>query len=147
MPFRAILTLGELNRLLPGQNIDIPLYLADSVLVSRKPSLMDEWESSLKTSVGDFSFPHEIVDKNQLPKALALIETGMKGDYSKDEFRSFAGAQLKGLKTTSIDSLTRLFMFIRKLEKEGKNRIWTRLLKNSFAPLLMGKLGSMQQED
>ena len=28
---------------------------------------------------------------------------------------------------------------IKELEKEGKNKIWTRLLKNSFAPLLMGK--------
>jgi hypothetical protein len=138
-----VLALGELNRLLPGQNIDIPVYLADSILVSRKPSLMDEWEFSLKTSVGDFSFPHEIVDKNQLPKALALIETGIKGEYSKDEFRNFASAQLKGLKGTSIDSLTRLFVFMRKLEKEGKNRIWTRLLKNSFAPLLMGKFHSV----
>ena len=36
-------------------------------------------------------------------------------------------------------SLTELYAKIKGLEKSGKNRIWTRLLKNSFAPLLMGK--------
>jgi len=134
-----ILALGELNRFLPGMNIDIPVYLADSILVSRKPSITGEWEVYLKTSVGEFWFPHEVVDKNYLPKALALIETGINGTYTKEEFHHFLSAQLKGLKTASLDSLTRLFMFMRKLEREGKNKIWTRLLKNSFAPLLMGR--------
>jgi methylase of polypeptide subunit release factors len=134
-----ILALGELNRLLPGLNIDIPVYLADSILVSRKQSITGELEVYLKTTVGDFVFPNEIIDKNHLPEALSLIETGMRGDYTKEQFRNLIAAQLKGLKQTSIDSLTRLFMFMRKLEKEGKNRIWTRLLKNSFAPLLVGK--------
>jgi len=134
-----ILALGELNRLLPGLNIDIPVYLADSILVSRKQSLTGELEVYLKTTVGDFVFPNEIIDENHLPKALALIEAGMRDKYTKDQFHDLITAQLKGLKTTSVDSLTRLFMFMRKLEKEDKNRIWTRLLKNSFAPLLMGK--------
>jgi len=38
-----------------------------------------------------------------------------------------------------LASLTELYAKIEELEKEGKNKIWTRLLKNSFAPLLMGK--------
>jgi SAM-dependent methyltransferase len=136
-----VLALGELNRLLPGLNIDIPVYLADSILVSRKQSVSGELEVYLKTTVGDFMFPNEIIDKKHLPKALALIEMGMRGKYkyTKDQLHDLITAQLKGLKATSIDSLTGLFVFIRKLEKEGKNRIWTRLLKNSFAPLLMGK--------
>ncbi|MGD0329111.1 MAG: hypothetical protein ABSB40_01540 [Nitrososphaeria archaeon] len=46
---------------------------------------------------------------------------------------------LKNVKGETIDSLIRLYMFMRKLEKEGKNKIWTRLLKNSFAPLLIEK--------
>jgi len=134
-----ILALGELNRLLPGLNIDVPVYLADSVLVSRKQSITGELEVYLKTTVGDFVFPNEVIDKNHLPKALSLIEIGMRGNYTKDQFHDLLAAQLKELKLTSIDSLTRLFMFMRKLEREDRNRIWTRLLKNSFAPLLMGK--------
>jgi SAM-dependent methyltransferase len=134
-----ILALGELNRLLPGLNVDIPVYLADSVLVSRKQSVTGELEVYLKTTVGDFVFPHELMDKNCFPKALSLIETGMRGDHTKDQFHHLIADELKGLKPSSIDSLTRLFVFMRKLEKEDKNRIWTRLLKNSFAPLLIGK--------
>jgi hypothetical protein len=133
-----ILALGELTRLLPGLNIDIPVYLADSILVSRKQSVSGEMEVYLKTAVGDFAFPNEILDKSLLPKTLALIETGMKGDYTKGEFDNLADSQLKELQPASLDSLTTLYMFIRKLEKANQNRIWTRLLKNSFAPLLIG---------
>jgi len=134
-----ILALGELNRLLPGENVDIPVYLADSILVSRKPTFYGEWEVYLKTSVGEFWIPHEVIDKKLLTKVLALIEDGIKGNYNKEEFIGLLKNELKGLKSSSIDSLARLFMFIRKLEREGKNKIWTRLLKNSFAPLLLEK--------
>ncbi|MGD0549269.1 MAG: N-6 DNA methylase [Candidatus Bathyarchaeia archaeon] len=134
-----ILALGELNRLLPGLNVDIPVYLADSILVSRKQSFTGELEVYLRTAVGDFVFPNEIIDSNHLPKALSMIETGMRGEYTKDQFHELMATQLKGLKSSTIDSLTQLFVFMRRLEREGKNRIWTRLLKNSFAPLLMGK--------
>jgi hypothetical protein len=134
-----ILALGELNRLLPGENVDIPVYLADSILVSRKPTFYGEWEVYLKTSVGEFWIPHEVIDKKLLTKVLALIEDGVKGNYNKEEFTSLLKNELKGLKSSSIDSLARLFMFIRKLEREGRNKIWTRLLKNSFAPLLLEK--------
>jgi type I restriction-modification system DNA methylase subunit len=134
-----ILALGELNRLLPGENVDIPVYLADSILVSRKPTFYGEWEVYLKTSVGEFWIPHEVIDKKLLTKVLALIEDGIKGNYNKEEFIGLLKNKLKGLKSSSIDSLARLFMFIRKLEREGKNKIWTRLLKNSFAPLLLEK--------
>ena len=134
-----ILALGELNRLLPGENVDIPVYLADSILVSRKPTFYGEWEVYLKTSVGEFWIPHEVIDKKLLTKVLALIEDGIKGNYNKEEFIGLLKNELKWLKSSSVESLARLFMFIRKLEREGKNKIWTRLLKNSFAPLLLEK--------
>jgi methylase of polypeptide subunit release factors len=134
-----VLALGELNRLLFGQNIDVPVYLADSILVSRKPTFSGEWEVYLRTAVGEFWFPSEVLDKKLLPTVLAFIETGFKGDYTKDQFSGLLENSLKNLKGETIDSLIRLYMFMRKLEKEGKNKIWTRLLKNSFAPLLIEK--------
>ncbi len=44
------------------------------------------------------------------------------------------------LLTSEVISFFNLYDKIMKLEKEGKKIIWTRLLKNSFAPLLMGKI-------
>jgi methylase of polypeptide subunit release factors len=63
----------------------------------------------------------------------------VKGDYSESEFEKLIEKDLTDLKEDSIASLLELYEKIKELEKEGKNRIWTRLLKNSFAPLLMGK--------
>ncbi|MCE4623454.1 MAG: hypothetical protein F7B11_01735, partial [Caldisphaeraceae archaeon] len=39
----------------------------------------------------------------------------------------------------SIESLVQLYEKLFSLEEKGRNRIWTRILRNSFAPLLMEK--------
>lgn len=134
-----VIALGDLIRYIPKEGIEIPVYLADSILVSRKVTFTGELEVYLTTSEGEFSIPHEVIDKNVLPTVLGLIETGVKGDYSESEFEELIKKDFTDLKEGSITTLTELYNKIKGLEKEGKNRIWTRLLKNSFAPLLMGE--------
>ncbi|RZN40535.1 MAG: class I SAM-dependent DNA methyltransferase [Methanophagales archaeon ANME-1-THS] len=134
-----VIALGDLIRYIPREGIEIPVYLADSILVSRKMKFTGEWEIYLTTSVGEFSVPHDVIDKNLLPNVLGVIETCVRGDYSESEFEKLIEKDIGGLKEDSIATLTELYAKIKNLEKEGKNRIWTRLLKNSFAPLLMGK--------
>jgi hypothetical protein len=134
-----VIALGDLIRYIPKGGVEIPVYLADSILVSRKVKFTGEWEVYLTTSEGEFSVPHEVIDKNLLPNVLGVIETCVRGDYSESEFKKLIEKDFAGLKKGSIASLVELYDKIKELEKEGKNRIWTRLLKNSFAPLLMGK--------
>jgi len=134
-----VIALGDLIRYIPREGIEIPVYLADSILVSRKATFSGEWVVNLATSVGEFSLPHEVIDKNLLTQVLGEIETCIKGDYSGSEFEKLIKRDFTNLKDDSITSLTELYDKIKGLEKEGKNRIWTRLLKNSFAPLLMGE--------
>ncbi|MEA2065695.1 MAG: N-6 DNA methylase [Thermotogota bacterium] len=134
-----VIALGDLIRYIPKGGVEIPVYLADSILVSRKVKFTGELEVYLTTSEGVFSVPHEVIDKNLLPNVLGVIETCVKGDYSEEEFEKLIEKDFADLKEDSIASLTELYDKIKKLEKEGKNKIWTRLLKNSFAPLLMGK--------
>jgi len=134
-----VIALGDLIRYIPKGGIEIPVYLADSILVSRKVKFTGELEVYLTTSEGEFSIPHEVIDKNLLSNVLGEIETCVKGDYSESEFEKLIEKDFADLKDESITSLTELYAKIKDLEEEGKNKIWTRLLKNSFAPLLMGK--------
>ncbi|MCK4398603.1 MAG: N-6 DNA methylase, partial [Methanophagales archaeon] len=134
-----VIALGDLIRYIPKGGVEIPVYLADSILVSRKMKFTGEWEVYLTTSEGVFSVPHEVIDKNLLSNVLGVIETCVKGDYSEEEFEKLIDKDIADLKEPSIASLVELYDKIKKLEREGKNKIWTRLLKNSFAPLLMGK--------
>jgi len=130
-----VIALGDLIRYIPKGGVVIPVYLADSILVSRKVKFTGEWGVYLTTSEGEFSVPHEVIDKNLLSNVLGVIETCVKGDYSEEEFEKLIEKDFADLKEDSISSLTELYDKIKDLEKEGKNKIWTRLLKNSFAPL------------
>ncbi|MDI6810863.1 MAG: N-6 DNA methylase [archaeon] len=134
-----VIALGDLIRYIPKGGVEIPVYLADSILVSRKVKFTGEWVVYLTTSEGEFSVPHEVIDKNLLSNVLGVIETCVRGDYTEEEFEKLIEKDCADLKELSITSLVELYDKIKDLEKEGKNRIWTRLLKNSFAPLLMGK--------
>ncbi|MCK4476214.1 MAG: N-6 DNA methylase [Methanophagales archaeon] len=134
-----VIALGDLIRYIPKGGVEIPVYLADSILVSRKVKFTGEWVVYLTTSEGEFSVPHEVIDKNLLSNVLGVVESCVKGDYSEKEFEKLVEKDIADLKEDSITSLVELYEKIKDLEKEGKNKIWTRLLKNSFAPLLMGK--------
>ena len=134
-----VIALGDLIRYIPTGGIEIPVYLADSISVSRKMTFSGEWVVYLTTSEGEFSVPQEVINKNLLSNVLGVIETCIKGDYSEKEFEKLIEKDFVDLKEETIASLEELYEKIKELEKEGKNRIWTRLLKNSFAPLLMGK--------
>ena len=78
------------------------------------------------------------MDKGLLSRILEDIEFCAKNKYSKEDFKEFVSKKYD-LSKNSLESLTRLYLKILSLEKKGRNKIWTRILKNSFAPLLIGK--------
>ena len=133
-----LISLSELLRYKPKKGIEIPVYLADSLFVSRKKTVENTVEVFLKTTQGGFWIPHEVIDKSVLAYVLSLIETCAENRYTEDEFEKFL-SQKVSLEKTSMSSVVRLYGKILKLEKGCKNRMWVRLLKNSFAPLLLGE--------
>ncbi|RSN72688.1 Eco57I restriction-modification methylase domain-containing protein [Candidatus Methanodesulfokora washburnensis] len=132
-----LIALSDMLREKGAEPIEIPVYLADSILVERRETLAGA-AYILKTAVGEFSVPISIVEKGLLAKALIVIEEGVRKNYSLDEFK---GRLLKevSLEEGEASILTGLFMMLSELEKKGKNRVWTRILKNSFAPFFVGK--------
>jgi methylase of polypeptide subunit release factors len=131
-----IIALADLLRYRPREGIELPIYLADSIAVGRRSHLFGE-EVYLKTVEGEFSIPKEVIEKRILSKILEDVEFCIKNRYSESDFKKFI--QKYEIKEESVTSLTKLYLKLLSLEKEGKNKIWTRILKNSFAPLLIGK--------
>ncbi|MEM5883132.1 MAG: N-6 DNA methylase [Candidatus Aenigmatarchaeota archaeon] len=144
-----LIALSDLLRYRPREGIEIPIYLADSISVERgqKWKTLDsegEEEFRLYTTEGEFWIPKEIIDKNILKEILLYIDTGVKLEQSEKEFQEFLNKALKKLNVSiskvSFGRIMRLYKKIYDLEyKYHKNKIWTQLLKNSFAPLLIGK--------
>ncbi len=132
-----IIALADLLRYRPKEGIEIPIYLADSIAVGRR-SLLSGEEVYLKTSEEEFVVPQEILDKGFLSNILEDIENCLKNKCSEDDFTDLIQKRYK-LNEYSIKKLGELYSKLLFLEKQGKNRIWTRVLKNSFAPLLIGE--------
>jgi methylase of polypeptide subunit release factors len=132
-----LLALGELIRVATVR-VELPVYFADSILAERK-STYAGIEYALKTIVGTFSVPVAVVEKGILGKALSLIEECVHHSYSQREFKERATREFSVLSENEVLELANLFVQMLKLEKAGKNKIWTRVLKNSFAPLFVGK--------
>jgi len=143
-----LIALSDLLRYRPKSGIEIPVYLADSISIERGR----KWESLAKdhsdvrlyTNEGEFWIPMEVIEKKVLSKVLHWINQYVKGRYSRKEFEKVLIKQLElqniSLSGSVVLSIGRLFDKIRKLEIEGKNQIWTSILKNSFAPILIGML-------
>ena len=137
-----LIALGKLIKYKSGE-IEIPVYFTDSILVERKQTLYGSYAYSLRTEAGEFQIPIGVVKKGILPKVLAVVEDCVKSGFSEDEFEERVKKEVlrsgAKLNKKEINVLVGLFHKLRELEEEGKNRIWTRILKNSFAPLLHGK--------
>ena len=81
-----------------------------------------------------------MINKNLLSNILGDIEFCVKNNYSENTFKEFIKRKYgDSLSKNSIMSIMKLYEKILDLERKGKNKIWTRILKNSFAPLLIGK--------
>jgi hypothetical protein len=132
-----LIALGDMLRERGAEPIEIPIYLADSILIERTQTLTGE-AYILKTAVGEFSIPTSVVKKELLAKTLTILDECIRGNYSLNEFKARLQREASLEKGETL-TLSELFETLLKLEKEGKNRIWTRVLKNSFAPFFVGK--------
>jgi methylase of polypeptide subunit release factors len=146
-----LLALGDLVEEL--QNFEIPIYLADSILWPERKGQMvlrPEGESiEVQTSVGPFFVPKIWVKEGEskegvfgykwlISKAALLIENMVKNEYSVDEaMNQFKKETLVSPPHENI--VSSFYKQILDLEKQHKNGIWARFLKNAFAPTIAGK--------
>jgi hypothetical protein len=133
-----LIALSDLLRYRPMEGMDLPIFLADSISVVQRVTPYGEDEFELQTNEGAFWVTKEVIDKNILHPVLSIISEGVKVGLSRQQFELALSKDIP-LRKDSIQSLARLYDKLLKLEKLGKNRIWTSLLKNSFSPMLIGK--------
>jgi SAM-dependent methyltransferase len=133
-----LIALSDLLRYRPREGIDIPIFLADSISVVRRVTPYGEDEFELQTNEGKFWVTKEVIDNNVLQPVLSIISEGIKVNLTKHQFELSLSKGIP-LRKESVQSLARLYDKILTLERYGKNRIWTSLLKNSFSPMLIGR--------
>jgi len=139
-----LFALGDLANEL--SNLEIPIYLTDSVLWPEQVGGQKELNfhggdyAKIKTSVKEFHVPSVwIRDKGFLMKEAApLVEKFAKSGFEPQiALKHF---EEKGLAFPPNERIVENFYKeILELENENKNGIWARFLKNAFAPMIAGK--------
>jgi type II restriction/modification system DNA methylase subunit YeeA len=117
-------------------SVEIPVYLADSIMVERRTSLVGN-VYVLRTSAGEFEVPVGVVERGLLPGVLAEVARCLESGYSVEDFRRRLEVAFK-LSPGEVDTLTKLYATLLKLEEEGRNRVWVAVIRNAFAPILKG---------
>lgn len=132
-----LFALGEVAKEL-GE-FEIPVYLADSVLWPKRTGQMmlaSEGVVEIPTSVGSFLVPKIWVEKRGylMRQAAPVIEEMARGGFKcKEAMERF---KKHGLVFPPHEKVVRGFYeHIVELEKDGRNGIWARFLKNVFAPM------------
>ncbi len=125
-----------------GQDFEIPVYLTDSVLLpGRMPtqrSLLTQDTIPFPMTVGTFEIPKQVVENRQVSDLMNLLHRSIVDAHSRD---SFVSCSIKELGLTDGDdrkmglALGSLFDAMAKLDEEGKNRVWARLIQNRYASL------------
>ena len=135
-----LIALGALVRYRKGE-IEIPVYLCDSIQTPQEFTTIYTGSRRLKTSVGTFDVPLTIVDKRKVGELSNLLETCSEREYTTNEFLKLVRSKL-GLSDAEYDQseilLRELYEKILDLEKKGINGIWSRIIKNAFAPVFLG---------
>jgi len=137
-----LFALGDIiNEILDrGGIIEIPVYLCDSVLTPTRTSanLFGKF-LEVPTSVGKFQIPADWVRESfTLSRAAPIVEEMIKNQYSIDE--AMVRFKNEGLVFPYNQEIVKNFYSqLLQLEKENKNGIWARFLKNAFAPMIAGK--------
>ncbi len=142
-----LFALGDLvNEILNrGGKIEIPIYLADSILwpkrvVQGELNFYGGDYVKIKTSVKEFHVPSVWVQDRgfRMPEASKLVEEMVKNHFESEiAMRHF---REKGLVFPPNEKVVENFYKeVLELEKQNKNGIWARFLKNAFAPMVAGK--------
>jgi type II restriction/modification system DNA methylase subunit YeeA len=121
--------------------VEIPVYLADSIMVEKRADVYKGRQRGvyvLRTVVGDFNILTSIVEKGLLREILVETSRCLENKYSKDEFKMRMEHVYK-LDPEELLFLTDFYEKLRKLEEEGRNKVWVAVIRNAFAPILKGK--------
>jgi methylase of polypeptide subunit release factors len=122
--------------------VTIPVYLADSVRTpAAGQTLFTAGAYEFPTAVGTFLIPAVLCTKERFDKFCNILEESVRAQISPGVFVRRIEKELAPPEWQQSDSnLTKkICEQIFELHQQGMNGLWTRLLKNNFAPLTVGQ--------
>jgi len=118
------------------QEVEIPVYLADSILTpTRGEGLWEQNRRVLETAVGKLPVPDVIDSRPEMDRMTAILEEYVEGGFSTEAFLERCRQELEDVAAhpESEPVLVELFERLSDLHAQGLDAIWARVLKNALA--------------
>jgi hypothetical protein len=134
-----VLALGTLIRAAEGRSVDIPVYLADSIVMpAQGETLLSGDRLELVTSGGTFALPLCIDTGDELRAVCDLAAEGLEFNWTADEFVS-AAVRVTDAGRDDLPVLADFYTECQEQHRCGLDGLWPRVLRNAFMPAFIGE--------
>ena len=121
-------------------DIEIPIYLCDSMLTILEEKKENNNCYVLSTKVGNFSIPQSVVHKGYVNQILSKLDESISMDCSAKEYAEKIKLCSFDLDENELKILEELYAEMSDLNQRGLDGIWANVIKNAFAPLFQAKV-------
>ncbi|MFN8159805.1 MAG: N-6 DNA methylase [Solirubrobacterales bacterium] len=116
--------------------VDVPVYLADSIVGPTLDELQHGDRLVLKTAVGRFDLPVCVDTEAELRDVCDLVSAALEGDWSAEDFVKRAGRAC-GATVAERRILEQFFEACQRQHVAEVDGIWPRIIRNAFMPAFM----------
>lgn len=147
-----LLALGDLLEAPRDFEVNIPVYLCDSILTpsQAEEKIGDQYRMmgteerlyKFKTVVGEFAVPGSLVKAQYIDQLAGMVEECVDSKYTVQDFHKRlinTFPLVEGKDDRDIQVLEQLYSKIKEMDEKAINGIWARIIKNAFAPLFCGQ--------
>jgi SAM-dependent methyltransferase len=138
-----LLALGPLLKHRGETELDIPVYLADSVMTpSRGGNLLNADVVEVLLSIGKVALPNRLATQHGVESLTRLLDDHLLKEPSSDPETFLASVKdeltSEGADWKNDSEIIRdLYITLLDLHSQGRNGMWARILKNAFAPVFL----------
>lgn len=134
-----VLALGTLIRAAEGRLLDVPVYLADSIVTpAQGETLFSGDRLELSTSGGKFALPLCVDTGNALRAVCDLASHGVEFGWAAPEFITAARRAIDAT-PADLELLGEFYESCLEQHRQGLDGLWVHVLRNAFMPAFIGE--------
>ncbi|WP_028952858.1 N-6 DNA methylase [Synechococcus sp. CC9616] len=130
---------SELLRSTAGEDIEIPVYMSDSMLSPIEYKFEESECFIVPTKACNFRLSKKHVENAGFQISMNVLQSSIKNKDSLELFNAKILSNTRFSQTEVSEFLHPLHQELEELEKQGLDGIWAGIIKNFFAPSFMGK--------
>jgi SAM-dependent methyltransferase len=133
-----VLALGPLVGAAKKKAVDLPVYLADSIVSPTRRELLFGDRLVLETAAGRFDLPACVDTEKKLREVCDLVPPALEEDWPVADYVKRAGRAC-GAKAPEREILEQFFRRCREQHTAEVDGIWPRVIRNAFMPAFLEK--------